>query len=137
MIKKGIVLALSVTILLYSSIPLIAQQDPQQSEDQKIDALKKKQLELKRQIREEPKRKNKPLEEELNRLRVGSVQPKTPDSTPQPVASQKETMIPASLTSSAMTPNAISNTTDPSPTNENHASANVAPPMTSTPAAPS
>ena len=137
MIKKGIVLALSITILLYSSIPLIAQQDPQQSEDQKIDALKKKQLELKRQIREELEKQNKALEEELNRLRVGNVQPKTPDSTPQPVASQKETMIPASLTSSTMTPNAISNTTDPSPTNGNPVSANVAAPMTSTPAATS
>jgi hypothetical protein len=57
MIKKGIVLALCVAVLLSASIPLIAQQDPQQSEDQKLDAARKKNLEIKRQIREESARR--------------------------------------------------------------------------------
>lgn len=121
MIKKGIVLALSVTILLSSCIPLLAQQDPQQSDDQKIDALKKKQLELKRQIREELEKQNKALEEELNRIRLGSAQPKTPDSNPQPVAGQNGTVIPTSLTSFTTTPagNGNGNTPGPVPTTGN------------------
>jgi hypothetical protein len=137
MIKKGIVLALSVAILLSSSIPLIAQQDPQQSEDQKIDALKKKQLDLKRQIREELEKQNKALEEELNRLRLGSVQPKTPEAAPQTVAGQNETVIPASLTSSISTPvgngNGSTNTAGPTSTTGNPVvSPNPAPLATST-----
>src|SRR5262244_1718765 len=98
MIKKGIVLSLSVAVLLSANIPLVAHQDPLQSEDQKIDALKKKQLELKRQIREELEKQNKALEEELTRLRAGSVQPQAPESAPQTVAGQNDTVIPASLT---------------------------------------
>ena len=131
MIKKGIVLTLSITILLCSSTPLIAQQDPQQSEDQKIDALKKKQLELKRQIREELEKQNKALEDELNGLRVGSVQPKMPDS--QPVAAQNEVMVPASFTSST-TPH-VDSTTGPAPATGNPVvSPNPALLATSTPA---
>jgi hypothetical protein len=135
MIKKGIVLALSVAILLSSSIPLVAQQDQQQSEDQKIDALKKKQLELKRQIREELEKQNKALEEELNRIRLGSVQPKTPEAAPQTVAGQNETVIPASLTGSNSTHsangNGNDNTTGPTPATSNPVvSSNPAPLMT-------
>ena len=105
MIKKGIVVALSVVVLLSANISLLAQQNPQQqSEDQKIEALRKRQLELKRQIREELEKQNKVLEEELNRMRLGSAQPKAPDSTnPQTVAGQNETVIPASLTSPTVT----------------------------------
>src|ERR1044072_1241346 len=103
MIKKGIVVALSVAILLSSSIPLIAQQDQQQSEEQKIEALKKRQLELKRQIREELEKQNQALEEELNRLRLGSAQPKPTETNPNTVAGQNETVIPASLTSPTTT----------------------------------
>ena len=100
MFKTGIVIALSVSIFLSSSLTLMAQQDPAQSEDQKIEALRKKQLELKRQIREELEKQNKALEEELNRLRVGSTTPKPADPNPQTVATQNETVIPASLSSS-------------------------------------
>jgi hypothetical protein len=119
MIKKGIVLALSVAVLFSSSIPLIAQQDPQQSEDQKIEALKKKQLELKRQIREELEKQNKALEEELSRLRSGSAQPKPTDTNPQTVAGQNETIIPASLSTPTATHvgNGNGNVTGPTPTN--------------------
>ena len=39
MIKKVIVLAVSVIVLLSANIPLLAQQQVQQSEDQKIEAL--------------------------------------------------------------------------------------------------
>src|SRR3982750_4668783 len=99
MIKKGIGLALSVAVLLSSSITLMAQQEPQQSEDQKIEALKKRQLELKRQIREELEKQNKALEEELNRLRLGSAQPKPTATDPQTVAGQNEAVVPASLSS--------------------------------------
>lgn len=99
MFKTGIVVVLSVAIFLSSSVTLRAQQDPAQSEDQKIEALKKKQLELKRQIREELEKQNKALEEELTRLRVGSTTPPKPaDPNPQTVATQNETVIPASLT---------------------------------------
>jgi hypothetical protein len=135
MIKKGIVLALSVAILLTSGIPIIAQQDPQQSEDQKIDAARKKQLELKRQIREELEKQNKALEEELNRIRLGSVQPKAPEAAPQPVAGQNETVIPASLTGPNSTHsgsgNGNGNTTGPTAATMNPVvSANPAPLMT-------
>lgn len=99
MVKKIIVAALSVAVLFSSSVPLFAQQDQQQSEDQKIEALKKRQLELKRQIREELEKQNKALEEELNRLRLGSAQPqpKPTETNPQTAAVQNETVIPASL----------------------------------------
>src|ERR1044072_9044080 len=103
MFKTGIVVVLSVAILLSSSVTLRAQQDPAQSEDQKIEALKKKQLELKRQIREELEKQNKALEEELNRLRLGSAQPKPTETNPNTVAGQNETVIPASLTSPTTT----------------------------------
>ena len=97
MIKKVIVLAVSVVVLLSANIPLLAQQQVQQSEDQKIEALKKRQLELKRQLIEELEKENKAIEEELNRKRLGSVQPKTPAPAPQPVAGQNDMVIPASL----------------------------------------
>lgn len=144
MIKKAIVVALSVAVLLSSSISLIAQQDPRQSEDQKIEALKKQQLELKRQIREELEKQNKALEEELNRLRLGSAAPKTPDSSPQPVAAQSEIMVPASLTTPTTSHvgngngSATSNTTDPAPVNGNTvALSNTAAATTTTPASTS
>jgi hypothetical protein len=145
MIKKGIVLALCVAVLLSASIPLIAQQDPQQSEDQKLDAARKKNLEIKRQIREELEKQNKALEEELNRLRLGSVQPKTPDSTnPQTVAGQNESVIPASLTSPTATNagngdgNGNGNPSDPAPATMNPVvSSNPAALMTTTPASTS
>ena len=120
MIKQGILVALSVAVFLSSSIPLIAQQDPQQSEDQKIETLRKKQLELKRQIREELERQNKALEEELNRLRLGSAQPKPTDTSPQTVAGQNETVVPVSLSTPTTTHaagNGNGGTTGPTMTN--------------------
>lgn len=116
MVKKGMVFALSVAVLLCSNVPLIARQDPQQAEDQKIETLKKRQLELKRQIREELEKQNKALEDELNRLRVGSTQPKPAEPNPQTAAGPNEAIIPASLTSSTSTHLGNANTTAPAPT---------------------
>ena len=140
MIKKGIVLALSVVILLSSSIPSIAQQEQQQTEDQKLEAARKKNQEIKRQIREELEKQNKALEEELNRLRLGSVQPQTPAPAPQPVAGQNDTVIPASLSGANSTHvgNGNGNTTGPTPAAVNSVvSPNPAPLTTTTSASAS
>ena len=136
MVKKIIVAALSVAVLFSSSVPLFAQQDQQQSEDQKIEALKKRQLELKRQIREELEKQNKALEEELNRLRLGSAQPKPTETNPQTVASQNETVIPVSL--STPTTHAVGNgngnSTGPTMTSvSSNSAALTTPTLTSTP----
>lgn len=95
MIKKCLIIALTVSISICPSLTVSGQQDPQQSEDQKIEALKKRQLELKRQIREELERQNKALEEELNQLKLGSTKPKTTDvSTPASVANNDNVATP-------------------------------------------
>ena len=144
MVKKIIVAALSVAVLLSSSVVLFAQQDPQQSEDQKIEALKKRQLELKRQIREELEKQNKALEEELNRLRLGSTQPPKPTDTNQPqtvAGGQNETVIPASLSTPTTTHavgngNGNGNSTGPTMTSVSTSSAALTtstPVLTSTP----
>ena len=87
MLKKCVVIALTLAISICPTLTVNGQQDPVKAEDQKIEALKKRQLELKRQIREELEKQNKALEEELNELKLGSTKPKTTDvSTPTTVA---------------------------------------------------
>ena len=79
--KKMLITAVALLSITFSSAIPTMGQEPSQSEDQKIEALKKKQQELKRQIREELERQNKALEEELNQLRQAKSSPASPAMT--------------------------------------------------------
>ncbi len=86
--KSVLIFVLSLSLIFVSVAQLAAQETTQTSEDQKIEALKKRQQELKRQIREELEKQNKALEEELEQLRRANVTAGRPAS---PISSQPET----------------------------------------------
>ena len=140
MIKKCIIVALTVALSICPSLTVSGQQDPQQSEDQKIEALKKRQLELKRQIREELERQNKALEEELDQLKLGSTKPKATDvSTPTTASTESVTTPGPSAPASSLTQgngNGNGNGAGVGPTVTSHSAVVAASAATTTSSAP-
>lgn len=93
------VLVFSIALLSVSSV--VPQEPQQPSEDQKIEALKKKQAELKRQIREELERQNKALEDELNALQQRNSTNSTASPSGSPVRDVVNTTAPVNGSSTA------------------------------------
>ena len=93
--KTGTIAVAALLVCTLAVRTFHAQQPQRSSDDQKIEELKKRQAELKRQIREELERQNKALEEELSRLRSERL-----SATPAPPSNPTVTT-PGSVTSIA------------------------------------